>query len=234
VEIQASNPAGINCINGTGDCSHAFLIGRSVALLATAPPGDEFGSYFFVEWTGDATGSVAAAPVVMDDSRSVTARFGALGPPAFVSMLPTGQDGTYYHPIFVPVKNPSLEDCRPVAINQDPDLTNLQVGLPPFDQTFDVYVGVAIDGISDVFIFGPGSSIHLLSDGLVAWKQNLPAYTEVDESLLGGGFSSSLIPEGTYHVYLMVTAAGDRAVSYVWETYLEITHGQSLNPFLMP
>jgi hypothetical protein len=85
-----------------------------------------------------------------------------------------------------------------------------------------------------VFIFGPGSSIHLLSDGLVAWKQNLPAYTEVDESLLGGGFSSSLIPEGTYHVYLMVTAAGDRAVSYVWETYLEITHGQSLNPFLMP
>lgn len=156
------------------------------------------------------------------------------GPGAFVSTLPAGQDGTYCHPIFVPVKNPFLEDCRPVAMNQDPDLTSLQVGLPPFDQAFDVYVGVAIEGISDMFVFGPGSSIHLLSDGLVAWKQNLSAYTEVDESLLGGGISSSLLPEGTYHVYLMVTAAVDIAVSYVWETYFQITHGQSLNPILMP
>jgi hypothetical protein len=49
-----------------------------------------------------------------------------------------------------------------------------------------------------------------------------------------GGISSSLLPEGTYHVYLMVTAAGDMAVSYVWETYFEITHGQSLNSFFMP
>ena len=36
-----SNPAGINCTNGEGECSHAFQIDRSVALLATAPPSDE-------------------------------------------------------------------------------------------------------------------------------------------------------------------------------------------------
>jgi hypothetical protein len=32
-----SNPAGIDCTNGTGQCSHAFPINTLVALLATAP-----------------------------------------------------------------------------------------------------------------------------------------------------------------------------------------------------
>jgi hypothetical protein len=226
-----SNPAGINCTNGTGQCSHAFLFGRSVALLATAPPADEFGTYYFYEWSGDATGTVAAAAVVMDATRNVTAQFVALGPPIAVTVLPSGQGATFYHPVFDPVKNPSLQACRPVAIDQDPDLTNLYVGLPIFDQAVDIYVGVAIDGINDMFLFGPGSSIQLLSDGLVPWKQNHPAYSEIDESLLGAGYSSALLPDGTYHVYLMVTAAGNMSVSYVWETYFEIIHGHSLNPF---
>jgi hypothetical protein len=227
-----SNPEGINCVNGTGQCSHAFLINTSVALLATAPPADEFGSYFFYEWSGDATGSVAAAAVVMDATRNVTAQFVALGPPAFVTVLPAGQGATFYHPVFDPVKNPSLQACRPVAINQDPDLTNLYVGLPVFDQAVDVYIGVAIDGFDDMIVFGVGSSIQLLSAGLVPWKQNLS--TELDETLLGAGISTSLLPAGTYHVFLMVTAAGDMSTSHVWETYFEIIHGQSLDPFLVP
>jgi hypothetical protein len=235
-----SNPAGIDCTNGTGQCSHAFLTGTPVALLATAPPADESGSYFFYAWGGDASGTVApaavvaAAAVVMDAAKNVTAQFVALGPPAFVTLLPAGQGATFYHPVFEPVKNPSLQDCRPVAIDQDPALTNLYVGLPPFDQAVDVYVGVAIDGINDMFIFGPGSSIQLLSAGLVPWKQGLPSYTEIDESLLGMGISASLLPAGTYHVYLMVTAAGNMSKSHVWETYFEIIHGQLLNPFLVP
>jgi hypothetical protein len=233
-----SNPAGINCTNGTGQCSHAFPIDTLVALLATAPPADELGTYYFYEWGGDATGTVApgavaaAAAVAMDAAKNVTAQFVALAPPIAVTVLPDGQGATFYHPIFDPVKNPSLQTCRPIAIDQDPDLTNLYVGLPVFDQAVDVYVGVAIEGINDMFIFGPGSSIQLLSDGLVAWKQNL--HSETDDTLLGAGYPSALLPEGTYHVYLMVTAAGNMSVSYVWETYFEIIHGQSVNPFSMP
>jgi hypothetical protein len=227
-----SNPAGINCTNGTGQCSHAFPIDTLVALLAAAPPNDEFGSYFFLGWSGDATGSVAAAPVVMSATRNVTAQFAALGPPAAVTFLPTGQEAAFYHPVFDPVKSPSLEACRPVAIDEDPSLTNLYVGLPVFDQAVDVYVGVAIDGINDMFIFGPGSSIQLLSDGLVAWKQNL--HSEVDEALLGAGVPTAALPAGTYRIFLMVTAAGNMSVSYAWQTYFEITHVQLLDPFLLP
>jgi hypothetical protein len=233
-----SNPEGINCVNGTGQCSHAFLTGTPVALLATAPPADEFGSYFFYAWGGDASGTVApaavvaAAAVVMDAAKNVTAQFVALAPPIAVTLLPSEQGATFYHPVFDPVKNPSLETCRPVAIDRDPDLTNLYVGLPIFDQPVDVYVGVTIEGFNDMFIFGPGSSIQLLSDGLVPWKQNLNS--ETDDTLLGMGISSSLLPAGTYHVFLMVTAAGNMSVSHVWETYFEIIHGQSLDPFVIP
>jgi len=227
-----SNPAGIDCTNGTGQCSHAFLPSTLVALLATPPPNDEFGSYFFIEWSGNAAGTVGAAAVVMDTAKNVTAQFGALGPPAAVTLLPSEQGATFYHPVFDPVKNPSVEICRPVAIDQDPDLTNLFVGVPIFDQPVDVYVGVTIEGFNDMFIFGPGPSIQMLSDGLVAWEQNLNS--ETDDTLLGMGISSSLLPAGTYHVYLMVTAAGNMSVSHVWETYFEIIHGQSLDPFFIP
>lgn len=229
-----SNPAGINCTDGEGECSHAFQIDRSVALLATPPPDDELGTYFFLGWSGDATGTVAAAPVVMSTTRNVTAQFAALAPAAFLSSLPAGQEATFYHPIFEPVKNPLLEDNRPASFEEDPDVTNIRVGLPPFNQGVDIYVGVVIDGIDEMFIFGPGSSIQLLSDGLVAWKQNVVSGTEVNESLLGAGISSALLPAGTYRVFLMVTAAGNMSVSYAWETYFEITHVQLLNPFLVP
>ena len=111
-------------------------------------------------------------------------------------------------------------------------MTNIRVGLPPFTQAVDIYVGVVIDGIDDMFIFGPGSSIQLLSDGLVAWKQGTSS--EVDEALLGAGVPASALPAGTYRVFLMVTAAGNMSVSYAWETYFEITHVQLLNPFLVP
>lgn len=148
-----SNPAGINCTNGEGECSHAFQIDRSVALPATPPPSDEFGSYSFLGWSGAATGSVAAAPVV-------------------------------------------------------------------------------IDGIDEIFIFGPGASIQMLSDGLMAWKQGISS--EVDEALLGAGVPTSALPAGTYRVFLMVTAAGNMSASYAWGTYFEITHVQLLNPFLVP
>ncbi len=172
--------------------------------------------------------------VEMVGPRNVKAQFAALGPPIAVTVLPPGQGATFYHPVFDPVKNPSLQACRPVAIDQDPDLTNLYVGLPIFDQAVDIYVGVVIDGINDMFLFGPGSSIQLLSGGLVPWKQNHPAFSEIDESLLGMGVPASALPAGTYRVFLMVTAAGNMSASYVWETYFEITHVQLLNPFLLP
>jgi hypothetical protein len=233
-----SNPEGINCVNGTGQCSHAFLAGTPVALLATAPPSDESGSYFFDQWGGDASGTVApgavvgAAAVLMDGDKNVTAEFVGLGPPIAVTILPAGQGATFYHPVFDPVKNPSVETCRPVAIDQDPDVTNLYVGLPIFDQPVDVYIAVAVPGFSDMILFGPGSSIHLLSEGLVAWKQNLTS--AADDTLLGMGISSSALPAGTYQVYVMVTAAGNMSVSHVWETYFEIIHGQSMIPPVMP
>ena len=47
-----SNPAGIDCTEGSGTCSAAFIAGSNVGLLATPPPNDENGSYGFSEWEG--------------------------------------------------------------------------------------------------------------------------------------------------------------------------------------
>lgn len=65
----ASAPAGIAC---PSDCSQAYVHGIVVTLTATPEPGS-----FFIDWTGDCTGSGACEPVLTAD-RTVTANFGSL------------------------------------------------------------------------------------------------------------------------------------------------------------
>ncbi len=225
-----SNPSGINCVNGAGDCSHEFSFGALVALLASPPPPDESGSYFFIEWSGDASGTLPVAAVLMDSDEKVTAQFGALGVPVFAAPVPTAPSGVYHHPVFSPLKAPALEDCRPLAIHEDPGTARVTVGLPLFSGPVDVYVGLTLDGLSDMVVFGPAAP-QLLSDGLIAWRTNHLA--QPDASLFGD-LAGMLLPEGTYRLFLMVTPAGDVTRNFVWETYFEITHAVALDPFAPP
>jgi len=80
--IVSSSPAGISCANS---CSHAFPAGSSVSLTATPDAASEFDT-----WSGDCGGLDAnACTVMLDQPRSVTARFTDLGPPSAAITTPT-------------------------------------------------------------------------------------------------------------------------------------------------
>jgi len=66
-----SNPAGIAC---GADCSEAYTWGTSVALTATADPGNIFSG-----WGGDCTGEAANTSVTVDLDRNCTALFNPIG-----------------------------------------------------------------------------------------------------------------------------------------------------------
>jgi lysozyme len=80
--IVSSSPAGISCATS---CSHAFPAGSSVSLTATPDAASEFDT-----WSGDCGGLDAkACTVMLDQPRSVTARFTDLGPPSAAITTPT-------------------------------------------------------------------------------------------------------------------------------------------------
>jgi hypothetical protein len=222
-----SNPAGINCSDSGGTCSASFIINTVVALLATPPPADEFGTYYFGDWGGDASGTIAAAAVTMGGTRNVDANFTALGIPIAVTELPAGQDAVYYDPVPDTVAVPPIANCRPIAIDNTTANAVATVELPPFDQNVDVYIGIELDGYNDFIVFGP-SALQSINAGLLLWRQNLN--TSVQDTLFD--IPRAAFPAGTYHLYLMVTAVGDMTNSYLWETYFEVTHMIPLNPFV--
>ncbi len=236
-----SNPEGISCNNDgattTGTCSANFVSNTVVALLATYPEPDDFGSYFFCGWNGDPDNSADVYGVLMDADKSVEAQFCALGVPPYLIPMPASWDmyGPYV-PVGEPVIYADLEDMKPIAIlNRDDGGVNIFVDLPYFGDGsvgVDVYAAITIEGVLDVFLFNSTGGITSLSGGLVPWKQNITGELH-DETLLEiPGAFMALLPPGIYHVHLMVTPTGSTATYYYWITYFE-NLPFLINPFFL-
>jgi len=67
-----SEPLGINCVQGAGDCSATFIPNSSVILTAASLSGNHF-----VGWSGDCSGTNTTCNLTMDAAKSVTADFAA-------------------------------------------------------------------------------------------------------------------------------------------------------------
>ncbi len=236
-----SNPAGIDCSNDgttqTGTCSASFPINSVVALMATAPPADDFGSYSFCGWDGDWENSIPVYGFSMDGAKSVTANFCALGPPAYLEPPPTTVE--MYGP-YLPVDDPVIytapEDARPIALVERGDGGyNVVVGLGYYGDGVDgvdVYIGLSIDGVNDFFLINSSGDIVSISGGLVPWKTNTSNLINDETVLEIPGALMPFLPSGVYHAFLMVTPTGSTAFSYTWVTYFENLHFL-INPFLL-
>ena len=77
-----SMPGGINC---PGDCTESVVIGANVSLTAAPAAGSGFGG-----WSGDCTGTTAAAAVAMTAARACTATFTLIPLPATGTWLQLG------------------------------------------------------------------------------------------------------------------------------------------------
>jgi hypothetical protein len=221
-----SSPAGINCTNGTigGQtiCTHAFAQGTAVALTAAPVDGADYTSYF-INWTGDCTGSNPACAVVTNGALSVQANFAALGIPVFALPVPMGANAWSYAPTVAPVSLPDPADCQPFAVG---DLTtgniSLQIGLPAFSGGVDVYVGFQSDDALSpgvIYVVDETGGIVALSDGMPTWRTNVSSAT-IDEALFGD-IPLAALPAGLYHLYLLVVPTGETDLSnyYFWATY---------------
>ncbi len=219
-----SSPEGLVCssegLSGDTTCTHDFPIGTVVALTATSIDGESFTSQF-IEWEGDCSGS-GACPLIMNNDREVTARFGALGIPVFALPAPDSQNTYFYHPTETPVKSPDPSLCQPVGIGASyySEGINLNVGLPPFGEAVDVYLAIQPPDSEPLLLNADSTTLTPLSNGVVAWKTD-SSYENIDE-LLFGNIPLTFLNSGTYQLYLMVTPTGSMSEYYLWRSYFVI------------
>ncbi len=227
-----SNPEGIDCNHlqqtPTGTCQYNFPINTVVALVATYPEPDENGSYFFCGWDGDYDNSIEAFGVLMDGAKSVSAQFCALGVPPIPPEPPPATTEMYgpYLPVSEPVTDVVVADMKPIAlVERDDGGVDIIIGLRPFNDGsgdgVDIYVGLAVEGVNDFFIFDSTGGIVSIYGGLTPWKTNVTSMLNEEPLLEIPGAFMPLLPPGLYHVFLMATPTGSTASSYTWVTYFE-------------
>ncbi len=186
-------------------------------------------------WNGSGGfGEPPALAVAMGAAQSVEANFCYLGPPTFALPPPDGQDvyGPYL-PAPDPVITPDPMDMKPMAVEETADGSlQLSVGLPnyfgPESSGVDVYVGLKISGLSGMWLFTPGG-LQPVSSGL-PWKTNHTSEIKKELLLELTKAQQTLLPEGIYNLYVMVTPTGTTAAWAMWITYFNIQHF-SLNLF---
>ncbi len=144
---------------------------------------------------------------------------------SFADTLPVPQDqATFsYFPVVSPVVGSTPSETKPIGIGPYAEggrTLSVQISLPGFSGNVDVFFGLYAPAIgADVLYFLDGDGkLRPLSDGLVAWRSGA---ARIEEELFGP-IDTSLLPEGTYFFYLLVTPQGTTDQFYLWETYAKI------------
>ncbi len=135
---------------------------------------------------------------------------------------PSNQSAWNYPSVANPVRQSNPADCKPFATG---DLSSgnlsLQIGLPEFSSGVDVYLAI---GFADALFLVDSSNALQSAVGLTTlpkWKSNNTA--AINESLYGN-IPTSLLPAGTYNLYVLVVPAGETNFShyYFWSTSFNI------------
>ena len=136
--------------------------------------------------------------------------------------IPTSQSAWNYSQVVNPVMQSNPASCKPFAVG---DLStgnlSLHVGLCPFSSGVDVYLAIGFS--NELFLIDGSDMLYPASELTVLpqWKTNNTA--AINESLYGD-IPTSLLPPGTYDLYLLVVPTGETDFShyYFWYTSFSI------------
>ncbi len=132
---------------------------------------------------------------------------------------PGGQDEFTYLPVENHLLHTDASQARPFSVgNVSAGALDLALGLLSFNAPVDIYVVFfwpALDP-NNYYLVIPGDVMQRLDGPLVPYLSDVEEAT--DRSLFGA-ISTGGLPPGTYHIYIIVTPAGDPSAFYWWKTY---------------
>jgi predicted secreted hydrolase len=137
--------------------------------------------------------------------------------------VPKGQATFSYYPVASPVVGTAPSEAKPIGIGPFAEggrMLSVQIRLPGFSGNVDVFFGLyaPANGSNGFYLLDSAGNLQPLLNGLVIWKSG-PAMIQEE---LFGTVDTSLLPEGTYFFYLLVTPQGTTDQYYLWQTSAEI------------
>jgi hypothetical protein len=137
--------------------------------------------------------------------------------------VPSGQQSWTYDPVVLPKTSidPSQTQSTGVGpIAQGGDTVNISVALNEFSGSVNVYFGIHAPSVDpDIYILNSNYGLQSSSKGIAPWKENITG--PVNETLFTN-IPISVLPSGTYYLYLAVTPAGSMSTFYLWTTYFVV------------
>ena len=180
-------------------------------------------------WSSAGTYSVKVKGRCAADTSVVSNWSGTLtvniSPGTLTIALPQGQQSfQHYSPIVSPVISADPSTAEPIALGsvaESGDTLSIHIALSEFSGPVDVYLALSAPDIDphNIYILKSDNTFQLPSAVLEPWKGNTTG--PIDEPLFGD-IPTSLLPAGTYYLYLAVTPAFSLDTYYLWTTYFVI------------
>jgi hypothetical protein len=130
-----------------------------------------------------------------------------------------------YPPVAMPAPGNDASLSMPLGVGDAASggsTVSLRVDTGQFSSPVDLYFGVMAPAINpeEVFLAGSDGTLRPMSQGIVAWRENVSLVQEAVFPV----FEASTLPPGIYSLFLMAVpalraaSAGELAVSTLWQT----------------
>ena len=136
---------------------------------------------------------------------------------------PLKEDVFVYPSVVLPVKDSDPASANPVgvgAVDFGGDTVRVRVALKAFSEPVDIYFGIYAPALDTyVYLLSSENELVKLSQSVEPWREGVVEDTNAQPF---GEIPISLLPEGIYTLYLLVTPAGRLNTYYLWQTSFEV------------
>ena len=140
-----------------------------------------------------------------------------------IIMMPTAQEMFQYGMVTDPIPGADVSTTMPIGVGSvamGGNMLSIHAAIGQFSNSMDMYFALYAPSISpNMYLLHQDGTLKPMSNGLTPWMSNV---TSIDQFPFGD-MSTSMLPMGTYTLYLMVTPSGtDMSTYYMWTTHFVI------------
>ena len=140
-----------------------------------------------------------------------------------IIMMPTAQEMFQYGMITDPIPGTDVSTTMPIGVGSvamGGNMLSIHASIGQFSNPMDMYFALYAPSISpNMFLLHQNGTLEPTTDGITPWMSNVMGIDEVPF----GDMPTSMLPMGTYTLYLMATPSGaNMSTYYMWATQFVI------------
>jgi len=138
-------------------------------------------------------------------------------------MMPTAQEMFQYGMTTDPIAGTGVSTTMPIGVGSvamGGNMLTIHAAIGQFSNPMDMYFALYAPSVSpNMFLLHQDGTLKPISNGLTPWMSNVTGIDQVPF----GNIPTSMLPMGTYTLYLMATPSGtNMSTYYMWTTQFVI------------